>query len=228
MKQITFIVSGNVQKSGYRDRVIELGKFFSLTGLAENLPDGTVRIIAVGEEKQLESYKEHINIKNTLINVENIEFAVSEATTKFNDFKKLVSEGETDSRLDIAAVFLKELIEVTKSGFKSLKEDTSAMLEKQDKMIEMQASQLEKQDEMLEKQNQMLEKQDTTIQILKNISANTSDIKSTIKKVEIDVRDSKLSLLSLIEQKLKEHEIELTKIKATLIKVQETISASAI
>jgi len=83
MKRFTFVVSGNVQKAGYRDRVIELAKFANLAGYAENLPDGRVRIFAEGEEGQLEFYKEHINIKNTLINVENIEYAESEATGDF-------------------------------------------------------------------------------------------------------------------------------------------------
>ncbi len=65
---------------------------------------------------------------------------------------KVVGEGETDERLDIAADLMKQLIGAVKDGFgetisavKSVKEDTSAMVEKQDRM-------LEKQDRMLEKQ----------------------------------------------------------------------------
>ncbi len=120
MKRFTFIVSGNVHKAGYRDRVIELGKFVNLKGYAENLPDGRVRIIEEGEEDQLEFYREHINIKNTLINVENIEYTESEATGEFYGFLKLVSNDETDARLDTAANILKDVIINMNRGFDKL------------------------------------------------------------------------------------------------------------
>ncbi|MFQ6054742.1 MAG: hypothetical protein ACE5J3_02040, partial [Methanosarcinales archaeon] len=55
-----------------------------------------------------------------------------------------------------------------RNTLKSVKQDTSKMLEKQDKM-------LEKQDKMLEKQDKMLEKQDET---LDEIKALRGDLKS--------------------------------------------------
>ncbi len=65
-------------------------------------------------------------------------------------FYKLVSEGETDERLDRAAELVKQLIGAVQNGFSetvgainSVKADTSAMLEKQDKMLEKQDLQLE-------------------------------------------------------------------------------------
>jgi len=137
MKRLTFLVSGNVQKAGYRDIIIRLGNALGLKGYAENLPDGRAKVVAEGEEKKLELLKESADIKNTLINVETIESSFSEATDEFSRFSKLVSEGETDARLDRAAELLKELIEVNRSGFGSLKADTSAMLDKQDLQLEI-------------------------------------------------------------------------------------------
>jgi len=138
MKRFTFIVSGNVQKAGYRDRVIELAKFANLTGYAENLPDGRVRIIAEGDDAQLEFYKEHINIKNTLINVENIEYVESEATGEFYGFQKLVRNDETDARLDVAANILKDVVVSMNRGFdnviNSLNAGFSTLADGQNKM----------------------------------------------------------------------------------------------
>jgi acylphosphatase len=226
MKRIILLVSGKVQQAGYRDRVIELGKNLGLTGYAENLPDGMVKIVAEGDENKLEIFKEIVNIKNTLINVEYIEHRYTESTGEFSSFHKLVSEGETDARLDTAANLMKELIVAVKSGFngtieavKSVKEDTSKMLEKQDKM-------LDKQDESLKMQTMMLDKQDESLKILNNINNDTSEIKFTLKTTEMEIKDTRFSLTHLIETKFKEHDADIAQIKTTLAKVQEAIKAT--
>ena len=118
MKRIALIVSGKIQKAGYREKVIDIGKNLELTGYSEK-------------------FKDHINIQNTLIKVSNIKCTSGKATGEFSGFSKLVKGGETDERLDTAATLLKELIGVTRNGFSSMKEDTSAMLEKQDLHIEI-------------------------------------------------------------------------------------------
>ncbi|MCX9083449.1 MAG: acylphosphatase [Candidatus Methanoperedens sp.] len=237
MKRFTFIVSGNVQKAGYRDRVIELGKFVNLTGYAENLPDGRVRIIAEGEMDQLEFYRDHINIKNTLIYVDNVESMVSEATGEFYGFLKLVSDDETDARLDTAANILKDVIVNMNRGFDKVNNSLNAgfntlvigqakMLDKQDESLKMQSSMLDKQDESLKMQSSMLDKQDESLKILNNINNDTSEIKSTLKTTEMDIRDARFSLTHLIETKFKEHDADIAQIKTTLAKVQEAIKAT--
>lgn len=108
------------------------------------------------------------------------------------------------------------------------------MLEKQDKMLEMQGSMLEKQDttihilqsvnedtsEMKSTLSRMEEKQDTTIHILNNISQDTSEIKSSLTGIEIDLKDTRFSLSSFIEDKFRKQELEIADIKATLAKMQ--------
>ncbi len=239
------MVSGKVQQAGYRDRVVGIGKNLALSGYAENLSDGRVKIVAEGDEEVLEQLTAAINIKNTLINVENVESSDWEATGEFSGFYKLVKEGETDERLDTAADLLKELIGVTNNGFSTLnntmtsgfnklalgqdkileKQDRmldkqDSMLEKQDSMLDKQDSMLEKQDSMLEKQDSMLEKQDTSINILEKVHGNTSEIKSTLSRIEVDVKDTRYSLSSYIEEKHLKLEGEIAEIKATLVKIQ--------
>ena len=172
VKRATILVSGDVQQTGYRDRAIEIGKRLNLSGYAENLPDGRVRIVAEGEEESLNKFLSDVDIKNALINVERIDHSISDATGEFSDFHKLVGKGETDERLDTAATLLKELISVTRDGFaktisaiESVRRDTSAMLEKQDKM---------------------LEKQDITIEILKSVKEDTSQIRKDTAQIRED------------------------------------------
>jgi acylphosphatase len=88
------------------------------------------------------------------------------------------------------------------------------------KISESQNKMLVKQDKMLEKQDRMLEKQDTTIHILERMSGDTSDMKSTLSRIEADVKDTKFSLSSFIEEKFRKQEVEIAEIKAALARMQ--------
>jgi len=70
-----------------------------------------------------------------------------DASGEFKAFSKLVDELETDARLDRSAELLKELIDVTRSGFSDLGQKMDKMLDKQDIMIDKQDQMLDKQDE---------------------------------------------------------------------------------
>jgi hypothetical protein len=76
------------------------------------------------------------------------------------------------------------------------------------------------QDKILEKQDSMLEKQDTSITILEKVHGDTSEIKSTLSRIEVDVKDTRYSLSSNIEEKHQKLENEIAEIKATLVKIQ--------
>jgi acylphosphatase len=110
MKRLTAFVSGKVQKTGYRARVIDFARMLRLRGTVENLDDGRVKIIAEGDEDKLKWFEEAIDIKNALIQVSSIEREYSAPSRDFSKFYKLVDKGETDSRLDTAAFHLKDLI----------------------------------------------------------------------------------------------------------------------
>ncbi|MDP2846104.1 MAG: acylphosphatase [Candidatus Methanoperedens sp.] len=203
MKRLTLMVSGNVQKAGYRDIIIRLGMALGLRGYAENLPDGRVKVVAEGDEKKLELLKESADIKNTLIEVEKIESGFSEATGEFSGFFKLVREGETDERLDRAAELLKELIGAVQSGFnetvtaiKSVKADTSAMLEKQDSM---------------------LEKQDSLIKITEK---GFADMKIGFMEVKEEIHSVRDDFREMFMHEVSELRGEIAEIKATLARMQ--------
>ena len=173
--RFTAYVSGKVQEVGYRARVVDIANALGLKGMIENLKDGRVKIIAEGEdEKKIKWFEDAIDIKNALIYVSSIEKSYSPASGEFNSFGKLVAEGETDTRLDTAAGYLKELISAVNKMNENLGGKMDQMLSKQDQMLSKQDELLDevismnenlsgKMDQMLSKQDQMLRKQDNLI-----------------------------------------------------------------
>jgi len=122
MRRLTAYISGKVQKTGFRARVVSIARDFGLSGYVQNLDDGRVRVVAEGEYYDLESLLAAINIKNTLIQVADIQKEYSTATNDFQGFFKVVSgSGETDQRIDQAAELLKELISVNKDVLVEIK-----------------------------------------------------------------------------------------------------------
>jgi acylphosphatase len=143
MMKLNAFVSGKVQEVGYRARVVDIANAFGLKGMVENQKDGRVKIIAEGEDEKLKWFESAIDIKNTLIYVSSIEKEYSPACNEFDNFGKLVVKGETDTRLDTAAVYLKELVFVVKNMNDNLGGKMDQMLDKQTQM-------LGKQDELLD------------------------------------------------------------------------------
>jgi len=159
MQKLTAYVSGRVQKSGYRSKVVTIARVLGICGIVKNLADGRVKIIAEGEESDLERFAKALIMKNTIIDVSGIEKEYDTPTGIFDDFSKIVEDGETDARLDTAIDCFKELIDLTRQGLD--KQDMS--LDKQDQMLAKQDQMIGKQDQMLAKQDQMLAKQDQMI-----------------------------------------------------------------
>lgn len=190
--RLTAIVSGNVQRVGYRARVIDIANAFGLKGMIENQKDGLVKIIAEGEEEKLRWFEFAIDIKNALIRVSSIEKEYSPATGDFENFGKLVLKGETDSRLDTAAEYLKDLV----VGVNKINENLGGLGGKMDQMID-------RQDQMLDKQDQMLNKQDATIG---EIQALRTDLKGYMdmrfKRIEADLSELKDMKVALKEKGL--------------------------
>jgi acylphosphatase len=122
MRRLTAYISGKVQKTGFRARVLSIARDFGLKGYVQNLDDGRVKVVAEGEDYDLESMLAAIDIKNTLIQVADIQKEYSAATDEFQGFFKAVSgSGETDHRLDRAAELLTELIVVNKDVVKEIR-----------------------------------------------------------------------------------------------------------
>lgn len=212
MIRLTAYVSGRVQRTGYRAKVVSLAKEMDLVGFVQNRPDGQVLVIAEGERKDLEKFASALRIKNAIIDVENVSPQYSHGSGQYSSFKKITGPDEIGERLDDGIEVLKELVVV----LKDVKEDTSSikdlqvqMLDKQDTTIDILKDVKEDtksikdlQVQMLDKQDKMLDKQDTTIGILKEVKDDTSAIKG-LQVQMLDKQDTTISILKDVKEDTK-------------------------
>jgi acylphosphatase len=203
MKKVTLYISGSVQRAGYRTKAISLAKLYSINGIVSNLPDGRVKIVAEGNETDLEQFIIALDIRNALINVTNIDKDYSTPFGEYEGFYKLVSGGETDDRLDTAADLLKELIVVIKDGFNDLGKKQDVMIEKQDIMIE--------------KQDVMIGKQDTTIEVIKSVKEDTSNINNKISSSKEDIKDIFYEKYDYLAREIIDIKANISEIKAKVM-----------
>jgi len=210
MNRFTAYVSGNVQKVGYRKRIIDIARAFGLKGMIENLDDGRVKIIAEGDDEKLQWFEHAIEIKNTLIQVSNVEKAYNPAGGEFAKFGKLVDEGETDSRLDKGIEVMNSMLVAIKQVNTTLVDMNSNLGGKMDNLSGKMDNLSGKMDEVNEnlggkinqmdknlggKMDRMLQKQDEVLLEVKDIAQNGNELLVEVKDMnrKIDkVRDNEI------------------------------------
>lgn len=101
IKEVEFIVFGDVQGVGYRQYVAKLGRRLRLVGFAENLKDGTVRIHCKGDKKAIHEFKRQIDVRRPdaapLIDVERIEVTqLAEGTVTQTIFEEKYGESSAE------------------------------------------------------------------------------------------------------------------------------------
>lgn len=220
-KRLVAYVSGTVQKVGYRARMVDLAKALILTGTVENLDDGRVKIVAEGDSDKLKWFEEAIDIKNTMISVSAIEMEYSEPKGEFAKFYKLVEKGETDSRLDAAAVYLKDLIAAVNKLNDNLGQKMDTMIQaqgemsrnlggKMDTMIMAQGEMSGKMDTMIQTQGEMSGKMDSMIQLQR-------DSLEVEEELTEEVKDSRKEFKGYLDQRFEKLESEVERLRSALI-----------
>jgi len=118
MERVIIIAKGKVQKVRYRSKVKEIADELGIVGGAENLEDGSVRIVAEGKKEKLADFITRIKIKNYLIDVQDVSVSFEEASGGFDVFRKVISGTmyEVAERLDEAAGLLERLTGAVTSG----------------------------------------------------------------------------------------------------------------
>ena len=191
MLQLNAIVSGKVQHVGYRSRVVTMARTLDLKGCVRNLEDGRVYVLAEGDRADLERFCRAIRMEDPLIRVEDIQVHLSPPKGAWDGFYKISGERETDSRLDTATVFLKELIVIVKDGFK----ETNFRL----------CSLEGKLDSMEGKLDQIVAGQE---KIAYKIDAARREIVSEVKELRCDLQEGAVSRLSRKKGELTEQHAE--------------------
>jgi acylphosphatase/uncharacterized coiled-coil DUF342 family protein len=110
-KRAEIIISGRVQKAGFRNFIDELAFDMCLTGYVKNLNDGTVQIICEGEEELLREFAIKINIVQYPIRVEHVDVAYTEPIGEYKTFE-IIKEKEnfvaaTYERMDAAVRYIR-------------------------------------------------------------------------------------------------------------------------
>jgi acylphosphatase len=214
--KLTAFVSGKVQEVGYRARIVDIANAFGLKGMVENQKDGRVKIIAEGEDEKLKWFESAIDIKNTLIYVSSIEKEYSLASNEFDNFGKLVVKGETDSRLDTAAVYLKELVFEVKNLNDNLGSKMDQMIGKQDQALGKMDQMIDKQDQALGKMDQMLDKQDQALGKMDQMLSKQDQMLGKQDELLDEVRDINEKFDKVLGNDIVELKNEMAEVKAAL------------
>jgi acylphosphatase len=85
-KRIECTVVGRVQMVMYRDFTARNARAFGLTGRVKNRDDGTVVVVAEGEESSLTLLVEKLTKGSILAHVERVDVVWKDATGEFADF----------------------------------------------------------------------------------------------------------------------------------------------
>jgi len=87
IKQCICIISGRVQGVLFRDFTCRTARKLFLKGTVENLADGTVKVVAEGDEVKLNEFLLQLKKKHPLAKVADLIVEWREATNTFSDFK---------------------------------------------------------------------------------------------------------------------------------------------
>ncbi len=193
MKRANIIVKGEVQRVGYRDAVVKLARKLKIVGFVENLKHYDVRIIAEGEDANIDLFIERIEIRKFPMDVESTEvsFETYEGEFEYFEIKRGDWHEELLERLDTAGTLLYKSVELGERSV-ALGEESVALGEKSVGIGE-----------------KMLEKQDKTIDA---IDRSKEEIVTQISSLRDDLR-------SYMEYKFAkiEHEVEAIKAKIGMI-----------
>lgn len=113
------ILTGRVQKAGFRDFIDEVAFDLDIKGFVENLKDGTVRIVCEGSKENIREFISKIKIKEYPIRVEECEVTYSDYAGEFKDFSIIREEDiviATYERMDAAGRYMREIIEILEAS----------------------------------------------------------------------------------------------------------------
>ena len=217
MKRLTAYVSGSVQKTDYRDRVIDLATMLGLKGVVENLDGGRVKIVAEGDPDKLKWFEEALNIHDNLIQVSSMEKEYSEPRGDFSKFYKLVEKGETDSRLDTAASLLNNLIGAVNNLNDNLGSKMDVMIDQQKETISLQKETLNRQEETLSLQKETVSLVKETVCLQKETVSLQKETLDSQESLLVEVRESRKELTGYLEQRFEKLESQVTEMRAAMM-----------
>jgi acylphosphatase len=80
-------VQGEVQQVGYRRRIWNIAKRLTIKGYVRNMPDGSVTILAQGDENSMKQFVDALKITEPPILVDSIDVRDTKVKKVFKDFR---------------------------------------------------------------------------------------------------------------------------------------------
>jgi len=124
--RIEATVTGDVQRVGYRYVVQDAARRCRIAGYVQNMPDGTVKIIAEATDENIQKFIESIKITDPPIRVEDIKISKTKQTGEFQFF--MIKQGDlVDEMAEGFGAGLKYMDlsrKENKEGFESLRSET--------------------------------------------------------------------------------------------------------
>ena len=129
-KRTTILITGEVQKVGYRDFVQRVARKLGVVGYVENMRGGSVKVVYETDESTIEEFKKAINVKAKFIDVQDIAIVETiEPTGEFEyfDIKRGDMADELGERLDVSILYLDTMKEELKTEISGVRTDIQAM-----------------------------------------------------------------------------------------------------
>ena len=193
LTQYQNIVSGNIQRVGFRDKVDDLAFDYSISGYVENRPKKEVFILAQGNRQNLEQFCQKVQKLELPVKVQSLRITEHPWDERYQDFSVIRGKPieELAERFDTAVYFL------------------NSIDKKQDQMLGKQDQMLDKQDQMLGKQDQMLGKQDQIIDLQKESICIQSKTLDEVHALRTDLTEKVMAEVTLARTEIKELRNEL-------------------
>jgi acylphosphatase len=160
IKRYNITLRDHVQLLGYRGQIELIGKDLGLHGIVFNAPDGSVKVVAEGEEGVFDVFFDDLKRIREGVGIETKE------VSRDADLPIPFSRVATDETLEYMKRFDKgiDLLTDIKSDNRELLSNTNLLVKGQDKLVETQ-------DKLVEGQNQTNKGQNKVIALLEKIES---------------------------------------------------------
>jgi acylphosphatase len=145
MKRADIRIRGEVQMAGFRTFIKNTADSLNVKGFAENQEDGSVRLVCEGEEEGIKRLINSVKEKSpSFVSIEGLGVTYEKYKGEFSGFERHgadVPGGGKSEMVSLMRSFDKKgevmigILSSMNETLKSVKEDTSQMLEKQDETI---------------------------------------------------------------------------------------------
>ena len=179
------VINGKVQMVGFRTFIKNSADSLDIKGFAENLPDGTVKIVCEGEKAKITDFISYIKQESpSFAVIDDIKVDYGAYKGEFSSFKRRGADVPSDDGAVLAVLKsfdAKAETMVTILG--SMNEKLGSIDDKQDKTIETLKD--VKEDTMYipgikDDTSKLLEKQDKTLEILHCVKQDTGEMTDTL------------------------------------------------